>query len=460
MERAVLGAIMLDRTALDIAAVILNPEAFYVDAHRMVYMAAQELSRKRQAIDILTVINQLQNAGELDAAGGAYGVTKLTNDVVSGAHTETHCRIIKEKFIQRELIRRCAEITNAAYEDGIDAFDLLDLAEEKILSIGENSAHGEMIPMAMVMKQALAKIDQYRKADSHITGVPTGFPSLDRATRGWQPGLIIIGARPSVGKTAFALQVAASAAENELKKVAVGMWSLEMKAMQQGIRMLSTASETYLTRLQTGRVDDEQMEHLRKTAQRLANLEIFFDDGFGLTILSLSAKARRLKRRQEKSGTPLGLIIIDYLQLVSGMGGKGNREQEISNISRGLKKLSMELDVPVIALSQLSRALEGRTEGKREPQLSDLRESGAIEQDADMVMFLWGPEDKEIQEDASLINRRYGKISKQRDGVLLKVDLEFRAEIQKITEFVPEQAAPNPAGSWRPININLPYKDE
>lgn len=452
LEQAILGGIMLERNALDIAALILTPEAFYLDVHQRVFRAILALNARNAAIDILTVVNELKTAGDLDVVGGPYAVTKLTNSVVTGAHIETHCRIVKQKFIAREMIRIAGEILNDAYEDSTDAFDQLDLAEQKILAIGENSMPGEMIPIESVVVQGLAQIEKHRKMDSHVTGVSTGFPTLDRATRGWQPGLIILGARPSVGKTALALEIAKAAAANNIKNVAVGMWSLEMKAVQQVIRMLAAESEMYLTRLHTGRIDDLDMKIVYEAAQRLSRLKIFFDDGFGLTILSLSAKARRLKRKMEKTQTPLGLIIIDYLQLVSGNGDKKNREQEIASISRGLKKLSMELNIPIIALSQLSRALESRTAGNREPQLSDLRESGSLEQDADMVMFIWAPDEKDIIEDGSLINRRYIKIAKQRDGMLLKVDLEFRADIQRIIEFTEQRSMPlKEGGNWKQL---------
>lgn len=453
LEQAILGACMLEKNALDVALSIINTESFYIDAHQRVFNAIKALSQRNQGIDTMTVCEQLKTSEELETVGGPYFVTRLTNSVVTGAHIETHARIIQQKFIQRELIRVSSETINQAYEDSADAFELLDMAEERFLSIGRGGTSGDMIHIENVMQQAVTQIEKYRLHDTHITGVPTGFPSLDSATRGWQPGLIIIGARPSVGKTALALEIANAASSNDTKKVAVGIWSLEMKAVQQGIRMLSAKSETYLTRLQTGRIDDEGMKKVYVAVDALIKQPIFFDEGFGLTLMSLRSKARRLQRKMEKTKTPLGLIVIDYLQLVTGGIQKGNREQEISSISRGLKQLSMELDVPVIALSQLSRDVD-KGGKKREPVLSDLRESGALEQDADMVIFIWAPEESEIEENADLINRRYIRIAKQRDGILAKIDLEFKTEIQRITEYAPPPAEKK-TGNWKPVTKDM-----
>jgi replicative DNA helicase len=445
LEEMVLGAIMLDRNAIDIAALILTAESFYVESHQRIFRAAMTLNLANQAIDIATVCNQLRTTEELEYAGGPYYVTRLTNSVTSAVGTETHCRIIQQKFIQRELIRISGEIMQEAYEDSADAFELLDYAEEKLLSVGTTNLQGDVVSIENVVPKAMQRIETARMNDSAITGVPSGFPTLDHATRGWQPGLIILAARPSVGKSALALALADAATKNPYKVVPVAIWSLEMDAVQNVLRMLSSNSEIYLHRIQTGRLEDHQVKHLYDIAAQLAKRKIFFDDKPNLTILSLRAKARRLKKKYN-----IGLIIIDYLQLMSGSGEKGNREQEIARISRGLKLLSKELDIPVIALSQMSRAIESRTGSKRIPQLSDIRESGAIEQDADVVIMLWGPEEDEVKEDASKLKERYARIAKQRDGVLLTVNLEFRTEIQKLIEQNPDK--PDlPAGSWIPV---------
>lgn len=453
LEEAVLGAIMLPGDAIDTAIGMITPESFYVESHQRIYRAMLDLNARSQTIDILTVVNQLKTSEELELVGGSYFVTRLTNSVVNAVGTETHCRIIQQKFIQRELIRISGEIIQEAYEDSADAFDLLDSAEEKLLSIGSGNLQSDVVPIDRVVPKAMQRIETARLNDSSITGVPSGFPSLDHATRGWQPGLIILAARPSVGKSALALALADAATKNPYKEVPVAIWSLEMDAVQNVLRMLSSASEIWLHRIQTGRLEEHQVKKLYDAAAQLAKRKIFFDDKPGLTILSLRAKARRLKKKYN-----IGLIIIDYLQLMSGGGEKGNREQEISRISRGLKLLSKELDIPVIALSQMSREIEKRTGSKRVPMLSDIRESGAIEQDADVVIMLWGPEEDEVKDNADLLNKRYARIAKQRDGVLLTVNLEFRTEIQKLIEYFPDK--PDlPPGSWRPVPTDTAPRD-
>jgi replicative DNA helicase len=453
LEEVVLGAILLVRDAFDDAASLLSPECFYVEAHQRIFQAMLDLNANHQAIDILTVIEQLLKNEALDLVGGPLSVTKLTDRVVSSANIETHCMIIKQKFIQRELIRISGEIMQDAYEDSADAFDLLDAAEEKLLSVGSHTTQGDVKGIDQVVPKAMQRIEEARANDSAITGVPSGFPSLDQATRGWQPGLIILAARPSVGKSALALALADAATKNPYKEVPVAIWSLEMDAVQNVLRMLSSNSEIYLHRIQTGRLEDAQVKKLYDAAGQLAKRKIFFDDNPGLTILALRAKARRLKKRHN-----IGLIIIDYLQLMTGSGEKGNREQEIARISRGLKLLSKELNIPIIALSQMSRDIEKRTGSKRVPQLSDIRESGAIEQDADVVVFLWGPEEDEVREDASKINERYARIAKQRDGVLLTVNLDFRTEIQKLIEKTADTSG-LPQGSWKPVQLTAPARD-
>lgn len=457
LESAVLGALMLEKEAFDRVADILRPECFYVEAHQRIYRAMQALQQKSQPLDILTVVQELKSREEIEGIGGPLFVTKLTNSVVSAANIEAHARIVMQKFIQRELIRISGEIIQEAYEDSTDVFDLLDEAEQKILSIGQSNIQGDMKPIDKVLIEAFRQIEDWRKLDTAITGIPSGFPELDRATRGWQNSdLIILAARPSVGKSALAANIARNAAENPIKPVTVGIWSLEMKAVQNVLRMLSAESGVGLYRIQTGRLDDNSMKQLyTKGAQSLSGMKIFFDDNTGVNVRQLRAKARRLKKKYN-----LGLILLDYLQLMEEEEKRGTREQAIAKISRELKKLAGELDIPIIALSQLSRALETRTGKARQPQLSDLRESGAIEQDADMVIFLWGPEDLEIEQDASLLNRRYARIAKQRSGVLLTVDLDFQSEIQL---FKPAGELALGPGNWRQVevrNITEPKKEE
>lgn len=434
LEEAVLGAILLERDAFDKVAEILKSESFYVEAHQRIFTAMTALVKKSQPIDTHTVSEQLRSTEELDMVGGSYYLTKITNTVVSSANIESHCKILLQKYIQRELIRICGEVVGSAYEDSADPLDLLDQAEEAFSMIGQAMSFGDMVGIDKVLVQAIQKIEEWRKLETNITGVASGFRDLDKATRGWQNGdLIIIAARPSVGKTALALNIVRNAANHFLaaqNNKSVAVWSLEMRALMLVLRMLAAESKEVLHRIQTGRLDNQDMKSLYvKGVQKLSALNIFFDDRPGLTIQKLRSKARKLKRKND-----LGLIIVDYLQLMTPDEKSGNREQEVSKISRNLKYLAQELDIPIIALSQMSREFEKRTGHHRKPQLSDLRESGSLEQDADVVIFLWGPTDQEIEENAELLTRRYLRIAKQRNGVLISMDLDFKDEIQLFSE--------------------------
>jgi len=449
IEKAVLGAVLLERGIFERIEDMVTEEVFYSEDHRTIFRAITRITKNRAVPDLLTLVQELKSMGELERIGGAFVLTKLTDNVTSTANIDTYCAIILQKYIQRELIRKSSEILYEAYNDDIDVFDLLDQSEQKILSIGNIRTKDQMSHISNVVVDAIKKIEHYRTLDSSVTGIPSGFPTLDRATKGWHPGLIILAARPSVGKSALAIILAKAA--NEQKGVPVAVFSLEMTSIQNVIRMLSSESEIWLNRLQTGKVDDDQMKQVYTAADRLAKMDIIFDEDSSLTLRSFRAKARRLKKKKG-----VGLIIVDYLQLMTGgdeTRGK-NREQEISTISRGLKLLSKELDIPIIALSQMSRDIEKRTGSKREPMLSDLRESGAIEQDADMVIFLYGPEDEQILDDASLLNRRYAKIAKNRDGILLKVELEFHSEIQKIIEYK-KHSAPGSMDGYIPVQTSI-----
>lgn len=462
LEEVVLGAIMLERGAMDAAMEVLTADCFYSEIHQLVFRAMMRLSQKSQPIDIFTVVDELKVSGHLETVGGAYFVTKLTNAIVSAANIESHCRIILQKYIGREMIRVGAEMIGSAYDESVDVFEVLDRSEQNLLDIGTRHLQSGVSEISTVLAKAVTRIEQWRHSGTAITGIPSGFPKLDRATRGWQnTDLIILAARPSVGKTAFSLALARHASQNPIRSVPVGIWSLEMEDVQLVLRMLSAESGIYMHAIQTGRLDEEQMRSLYKQGvEKLAKTDIYIDDSPGLTIMSLRAKARRMKKKHG-----LGLMIVDYLQLMNGDDDR-NREREIAKISRGLKRLAKELKIPVIALSQLNRAIDSRTGTKRQPQLSDLRESGAIEQDADVVVFLWGPDEDEINNDASLSTRCYAKIAKARNGMLLTVDLEFRSEVQQFSEapdgdsfpVIPRPQPPLPPGNFRPVN--LPYKDK
>src|SRR5688572_9090125 len=351
LEEAVLGAIMLEKSAFDTVIEILKPECFYVEAHQRIYKSMQSLQQKNQPLDILTVVEELKSREELDLVGGPYYVTRLTNAVVSSANIEAHSRIILQKFIQRELIRISGEIIGDAYEDSTDVFDLLDEAETKLFEITNNHLRRDYASIDTILVKAISRIEDLRTRQDEITGVPTGFTLLDRVTYGWQPqDLIIIAARPSVGKTAFALNLARNAALHPTKPTAVGFFSLEMSASQLVQRILSAESEIWLEKISRGRLEEHEMKQLyKKGIERLASAPIHIDDTAALNIFELRAKCRRLRNKHN-----VGLIIIDYLQLMSGTGDRNsNREQEISRISRDLKGLAKELQVPIIALSQL-----------------------------------------------------------------------------------------------------------
>lgn len=442
LEEAVLGAIMLEKNAVDIAFEHLKPECFYADAHQKIFAAMQALQQKNFPIDMLTVVEELKARGELELVGGAYYITKLTNSIVSSAHIEIHSRIILQKFIQRELIRISSEIISDAYEDTNDVFDLLDMSESKLFEIANNYLRSDTASIGNVLVETVKRIDELRDRQDQITGVPTGYSRLDYITYGWQPGdLIILAARPSVGKTAFALNLARNAALNPQGAVPVAVFSLEMSASQLVQRILSAESEVMLEKIARGTLQDYEMNQLHsKGISVLSKAPIHIDDTPALNIFELRAKCRRLVNKYN-----VRLIIIDYLQLMSGSGENrnSNREQEISRISRDLKGLAKELQIPIIALSQLSREVEKRKDKSFVPQLSDLRESGAIEQDADIVMFLYRPEYHDVKQDengASLEGKTFLKIAKHRNGQLDTLEFSSQLSIQKFIPFIDESA--------------------
>lgn len=457
LEEAVLGAIMLEKSAFDTVIEILKPECFYVEAHQRIFKSMQSLANKSQPIDILTVAEELKTREELEMVGGPYYVTKLTNAVVSASHIEAHARIILQKFIQRELIRISGEIIGDAYEDSTDVFDLLDDAESKLFEITNNHLRKNFDTIDSVLVKTIQRIEDLRHKNEDVTGVPSGFTHLDRVTYGWQnTDLIILAARPAVGKTAFALNLARNAVMHPSKPTPVALFSLEMSAGQLVQRILAAESEIWLEKIARGKLEEHEMKQLyARGIQRLAQAPLFIDDTPALNIFELRAKCRRLKNKHN-----IGMIIIDYLQLMSGTGENrtANREQEISNISRNLKGLAKELNVPIIALSQLSRAVEqrGAKDGSRIPQLSDLRESGAIEQDADMVMFLYRPEYYDVTTSAEGENIKgltEVKIAKHRNGSLETVKLKALLHIQKFTNWDedPYSGIGLPGGGWRPV---------
>jgi len=434
LEEVVLGALMIEQKALTDVVDILKPESFYKDNHQAIYAAILALFSKSEPIDIMTVTAQLRSSGDLERAGGAFYLNQLTSKVNSSANIEYHARIVVEQSLKRELISIASKIETKAFEYTSDVFELLDSAQSEIFRVAESNIRKKVGDMGSLMKQAITELEERGKQKDGLTGVPSGFSGLDRMTSGWQKSdLIIIAARPGMGKTAFVVSAMRNAAVEFNKGVAI--FSLEMSSVQLVNRLISAEAELHSEKIKKGNLSEFEWSQLLNKTKALSTAPIFIDDTPALSILELRAKCRRLKQQHD-----IQMVIIDYLQLMSGDtgGGKGsgNREQEISNISRGLKQLAKEIQVPVIALSQLSRAVETRGGDKR-PQLSDLRESGAIEQDADMVMFLYRPEYYKITEDENgQPTTGVGEviIAKHRNGSLDTVRLRFKGEFTKFMD--------------------------
>ncbi len=434
LEEAVLGACMLEKdTFAQVLEIIQSAECFYMDAHQKIYAAMRRLFDKGTPVDLLTITEELRKTNELELIGGAYYLTRLTMTVLSSAHVEAHARIVMEKFIQRELIRISGSVISDAYEDSTDVFDLLDKAESGLYEITDKHLRKNFKSLQDVLIRTMDEIDEARKKTDDVTGVPSGFTGLDRLTGGWQKtDLIILAARPSVGKTAFALNLAMNAAMNSSKTFPVAVFSLEMGAGQIVKRMLSCVSEVSMEAIARGKMAEHEFIQMSQRMNKLAQAKIYIDDQAALNIFELRAKARRLKQKHD-----IEMILIDYLQLMQASIEKGgNREQEISKISRDLKALAKELEVPIIALSQLNRSVETRKESKV-PQLSDLRESGAIEQDADLVMFLYRPEYHGITNDAmgeTVEGETHIHIAKHRNGSTGMEKVRFIKEYQKFVD--------------------------
>ena len=453
LEEAVLGALMLDKEALPIVLDILRAESFYLEAHQLIYKAMLRLFEKSQPIDLLTVTESLKKAGDLETVGGPYYLVELTNKVASAANIEYHARIIAQKYVQRELISVSTRIIRDAYEDTTDVFNLLDDAEQGLFAIAQQNMSRGFESMSSLAAKAQKQMEELRKKEDGLTGVPTGFTELDRLTSGFQPSdLIILAARPGMGKTALVLSLARNAAMEFGKPVA--MFSLEMSALQLAQRIIAMEAEISGSKMRNGQLEDYEWEQLNAALERVSEVPVYIDDTPGINIFELRAKARRLKMQYD-----IQIIIIDYLQLMSGGGDnqRGNREQEVSAISRALKGLAKELSVPIIALSQLSRAVEVRGGSKR-PQLSDLRESGSIEQDADIVAFIYRPEYYGIDEDEegqSLKGTAEVIVAKHRHGALKTVRLRFTEEFARFSDLDDPDFGSLAAGTFEapPSNI-------
>jgi replicative DNA helicase len=424
-EQSILGGILIENYAINRVMEVLEPDDFYRESHRKIYKALIDLSERNEPADSITLTNELRNNDHLDSVGGASYIVSLIDSVPTAANIEYYVKIVKEKSILRRLIQTSTEIITQSYEDRGDVEGFLDEAERAIFDISEKRVRPSFYPIKDVVKDSFKILERLYEKKELVTGVPSGFKELDRMTAGFQPSdLIIVAGRPSMGKTSFCLNVAQYAAIQ--KKIPIAIFSLEMSKEQLGIRMLCSEAHVEGTKLRSGFLAESDWPRLTIAAGNLSDASIYIDDTAALTILELRAKARRLKT--EQGG--LGMVIIDYLQLMKGRTRVESRQQEISEISRSLKALAKELNIPVIAVSQLSRKTEERT-GNR-PQLSDLRESGAIEQDADLILFIYRDEIYNRAED----NPNKGKaeiiIGKQRNGPTGKVDLAF---LDKFTTF-------------------------
>lgn len=436
LEQAVLGAMMLESSAVNAAIDILKPESFYKEAHRRIFSAIAGLFQASEAIDILTVTQSLRKSGDIDLVGGPHYVASLTTRVASTANVEQHARIVAQKHIQRELIRVSNEIMKDAYEETTDVFDLLDKAEGSLFEVAEGNIRKSYASMGNLMREAIDNIDAARDNKDGVSGVPSGFTDLDRVTGGWQRSdMVVLAARPGMGKTAFVLSMARNMAVDY--DVPVAVFSLEMAGVQLVQRLI--ASETGLSseKLRKGTLEDHEYQMLHQRIGKLAKAPIYIDDTPAISIFELRAKCRRLKAKHG-----IDMVIIDYLQLMTAGGDTkgGNREQEISTISRSIKSIAKELNIPIIALSQLSRSVETRGGDKR-PILSDLRESGAIEQDADIVCFIYRAEYYGFTDPKDhpkgLDPRGLGEliVAKHRNGALETINLRFIGQLAKFANF-------------------------
>lgn len=418
-EQSVLGGIFLDNEAVNKVAEFLRPEDFYREAHQKIYEVMLDLYERNEPIDLLTVADELKKRKWLDKVGGASYLAQLAESVPTAANVTHYARIVKEKALLRQLIMAVTEIVTDCYREEEDIEELLDRAEQTIFNISEFRVRPSFYPMKEVLKETFRVIERLYERKELVTGVPSGFKDLDRLTAGFQPSdLIIVAGRPSMGKTAFCLNVAQYAAIQA--KVPTAIFSMEMSKEQLAMRMLCSVAEVSASKVRSGFLSERDLQKLTMAASILSDAPIFIDDTPALSVLELRAKARRLRGEMA-----LGLIVIDYLQLMRGRTAAERREQEISEISRSLKALAKELQIPVIAISQLSRRAEDRP-GRR-PQLADLRESGAIEQDADLILFIY--RDEVYNPNSPKKGIAEVIIGKQRNGPTGVVELAYIPEL-------------------------------
>ena len=422
LEEAVLGALMLEHESIITVQEFIVADAFYTEEHRLIYKAIEELSAELKPIDLYTVTEKLRSKKQLTKVGGAAYLAQLTQKVGAAANVEFHAKIVAQKYVQRELIRSATEIQRRSYDDEADVADLIGFAESEIFNVAEGHVKRSVQSAEDVLRSTIRQIEEASRNAGAFNGVPSGFMALDRITLGWQPSdLIIVAARPSMGKTAFVLSMARNMAIEHENGVA--FFSLEMSATQLMMRLVVAETGLSSTDIRSGRLTPEQWRHLETSVKPLGTAPLYIDDTPALSVFEFRSKARRLKRHND-----IKIIIIDYLQLMTGtQDSKGNREQEVAFISRTLKAIAKELDVPIIALSQLNRSAEARGGSKR-PQLSDLRESGAIEQDADIVAFIHRPEYygfTQTEDGTPTAGMAEIILAKHRNGAVTDVNLRF-----------------------------------
>jgi replicative DNA helicase len=434
-EASLLGAVLIDSDAIVKIADVVNAEDFYEERHKYIYQALLNLYERHSPIDVLTLSDQLKNAGNIDVVGGASYLTELTNFVPTAAHAEQYAEIVAQKAMRRRLIKASQDITNLSYDEAKTLQELVEEAESRLFEVSQKQVKQDLISLETILADSFDRLDELHKDKGKIRGVPTGYKDLDNMLAGLQRSdLFVLAARPSMGKTAFALNLAHNIAVQS--KVPVLVFSMEMSKEQLVDRMLSRESGVDAWALRTGNLTDADFEQLGQAMGTLSEAQIYIDDTPGITVSDLRTKARREAHNHE-----LGLIIVDYLQLMSGgsrFGGESNRVQEISEISRGLKGVARELNVPVMALSQLSRSVESRN--PQIPQLADLRESGSIEQDADVVAFLYREEYYNPETDRKNITDVL--IKKHRNGPTGGVELYFDREKQRFRSLDTKHSTP------------------
>jgi len=412
-ETCVLGSLLIDKDAVVTVAEFLRPEHFYKEANSLIYQAILDLYEKRQPIDIVTLKEKLKKQKNLTKVGGSSYLTSLVNAVPTAAHVEQYGRIVKDNYTKREMITAAAKISESAFDEAQEASQVLDQAEQAIFSLSQKYLKQVFLPVKEALRESFDRLDELHKQAGGLRGVPTGFKDLNDTLAGMQDSnLLILAARPGMGKTAMVLNIAQHVAVEE--GLPVGFFSLEMSKEELVDRLLVNQADIDAWRLKTGRLEEEDFSKLSEAMGELAEAPLFIDDTPALSVLEMRTKARRLMAEHG-----LKLIVVDYLQLMQSVRRLDNRVQEVSEISQGLKNLARELKVPVLAVSQLSRAVEQR--GRKKPQLADLRESGAIEQDADVVMFLWRPEEEEM-ESMEL------DVAKHRNGPLRSMPLYWRGD--------------------------------